>query len=1269
MSVVCTTRSQLVEELLRHVARGVSCVLLGPRRRGKTQVLRCLHDRLQDEIGSAGGRALHSVLLTLEEGEGGAWSFAEVVGAIAAQVGGVRSPVCGDLPLAEQDALLEGLLTAPQRRVAVLLSPVEAVEEGAVARLLQTVAALGKLPDNGRPVLVVAGGAALASAAPPGYARFFLDCSGPEEARCLTRQCAEASGGTALAANLVEAVADYTGGEPALIRLVLDQLRQPFRQPDLAALDAFRGELRNTFSNAVAPSSTPIHDRRQCRKHPGYAALRETLEEIRNRPAWMLLVGCLCTGPDLLVEAAPSAGAEFCLALRRQGQKVTFANPLFEEVLRNFFVPVQIADALVLRRHWADARPFYRLARQDSLGEFSPDLYTLTELVHHAAAALVPDEDVHGMAREVGDVARCVLGVQGAVVLRGQMRQPQQEWTWTELARVGSVPDDPFRLLGLSGWAIPAFDSSLRQDEVFPLHGGMHLLAFGLQASTRAVALYTASNRRQSSAQQRATRALCDRLVALANEAESLACASRTRPPAEPPRPLSRRSSVAETAQDVLTRFTRARFPDVLLALVDESSRVLRGTDATGRMAALARQTLLQLEPDGPEEHPLLAVLRADRRCEVSGSLVFPLRGPRKIAGGAALPFGVLQVGNVCLPLAPARETALNELVGEAARELYEARVFEQRNYLLELRDRQVRLMKKVAAILAEDAGEEQALANLLHMARDSFQARTGCILLLDRDLGQLVCRAVAGDLWQRDIVMRALPIDYTSTTGWVFQEKKARLNPTLGSGVPYCKNFEVIQSNCGVPIRIQGTVEGALILEADRPAAFTVGDVDLLEAFASLLGAWISNRRALVLDQTRAQLFETVKKEADPDRQFHQVAQIARQAIGADHCSLFLRSASNSQRFLLLATTAPPLADLIRKVGYRLGEDCTGWVAQHGTSIRYRVGTPLEDLTQRYKGLRPTWRLLEYGEGVHPDVDFLAVPVRGEQECWGTLRAVVEFTGRPEQLFTPEDREVLELIGRELGAVLDWRHQQRQRLREKEESEQRALRSTTERVAHKLKNPASFLLLAARNCQEDLAARNLGTIAERLDWIAGYAERIMQVTDHVTQFLIPPQVHRVPLDLPALVRAVVSRATEGTHYQAVVPSPPPWPTLQLDRSLCLDILEELVRNAQLAMPEGGKIGVEYTGPYPPQTGPFPTMPGSYVTLVLYDTGPGVPAPLKEEIFLPYKTTRTDGTGLGLANVRNAVRAQGGEIREDGPTVSEGRGARFRIAFPLPTAE
>src|SRR5262249_18445909 len=137
--------------------------------------------------------------------------------------------------------------------------------------------------------------------------------------------------------------------------------------------------------------------------------------------------------------------------------------------------------------------------------------------------------------------------------LRGQRRQLEQEWAWTELARGGSVPDDPFPFPGLSGWAIPAFDSSLRQDEVFPVHGGMHLLAFGLQARTRAVALYTASNRRQSSAQQRATRALCDRLVALTNEAEAKAAGpAPRRSPAEHLRPLSRRSSVAETAQDVL---------------------------------------------------------------------------------------------------------------------------------------------------------------------------------------------------------------------------------------------------------------------------------------------------------------------------------------------------------------------------------------------------------------------------------------------------------------------------------------------------------------------------------------------------------------------------------------------------------------------------------------------------------------------------------------------------------------------------------------------
>jgi signal transduction histidine kinase len=61
------------------------------------------------------------------------------------------------------------------------------------------------------------------------------------------------------------------------------------------------------------------------------------------------------------------------------------------------------------------------------------------------------------------------------------------------------------------------------------------------------------------------------------------------------------------------------------------------------------------------------------------------------------------------------------------------------------------------------------------------------------------------------------------------------------------------------------------------------------------------------------------------------------------------------------------------------------------------------------------------------------------------------------------------------------------------------------------------------------------------------------------------------------------------------------------------------------------------------------------------DTGPGVPADVRDRLFEPFATARADGTGLGLAIARDIARAHGGEARLVSNTPS---GAVFEIELP-----
>ena len=69
----------------------------------------------------------------------------------------------------------------------------------------------------------------------------------------------------------------------------------------------------------------------------------------------------------------------------------------------------------------------------------------------------------------------------------------------------------------------------------------------------------------------------------------------------------------------------------------------------------------------------------------------------------------------------------------------------------------------------------------------------------------------------------------------------------------------------------------------------------------------------------------------------------------------------------------------------------------------------------------------------------------------------------------------------------------------------------------------------------------------------------------------------------------------------------------------------------------------------------------SGVQLRLQDTGPGIPAEMREQVFNPFVTTKKSGVGLGLSIVSKIVDEHHGTIRLDN---SQGQGACFEIFFP-----
>ena len=104
------------------------------------------------------------------------------------------------------------------------------------------------------------------------------------------------------------------------------------------------------------------------------------------------------------------------------------------------------------------------------------------------------------------------------------------------------------------------------------------------------------------------------------------------------------------------------------------------------------------------------------------------------------------------------------------------------------------------------------------------------------------------------------------------------------------------------------------------------------------------------------------------------------------------------------------------------------------------------------------------------------------------------------------------------------------------------------------------------------------------------------------------------------------------------------------NRQMLLSAITNLAMNAMQAMKDNGKIEVEVT------------KIDNDVCILLKDNGPGISSELQEQIFDPFYTTRTQGTGLGLAVVKAVAKAHGGDVKLES---TENKGCIFNVTLPL----
>jgi signal transduction histidine kinase len=263
--------------------------------------------------------------------------------------------------------------------------------------------------------------------------------------------------------------------------------------------------------------------------------------------------------------------------------------------------------------------------------------------------------------------------------------------------------------------------------------------------------------------------------------------------------------------------------------------------------------------------------------------------------------------------------------------------------------------------------------------------------------------------------------------------------------------------------------------------------------------------------------------------------------------------------------------------------------------------------------------------------------------------------------------RDEITLLAEEFNSMAGKLAERDAKLREQHEQLLRSERLATvgrmtSAITHELRNPLSSINLNSEMLLESLLDKGVDEddpdIMPLLETIIDEVDRLRDITEEYLVYARLPSSDLEPDNLVDVVQNLVDFhrsewAQGGVQVELEVERDEI--EVQADANHLRQALLNIIKNGIEASPEGERLEVTVTDE------------GGSAAVTIRDYGPGLDEEIRSRLFEPFATTKSDGTGLGLAMTQQIIEEHHGDIEVENP---DSGGCRFIIRIPKePPAE